>query len=338
MKPHRLAGAGACLAVLVLATLGLGFGAPPSRGATASTIVFVSDRDAYQPGEIYSLAPGRPPRNITHNPSTDIGLAVSPVGDTIAFWSDRSGRFRIYLARSDGSHLRVVNDLKVRRWTIQRCCRRRSSSLDGRRLFADAYVVDVARRTARHVLPDLHCLRRTPSPDGRSIACYTDFKSVTVYDLAGRVRFAFDSDREPLWSRLGLLVERCGHVHAPRLEHHLRHLRPDCRAVRRHGLWLVARRSNARVRSARRRPDREPSTPLSRQGRRWRFAMRQICGRRPPSRRDRRLGPPGADTGAGRKPVLSPVYKGALNPDTSCRALGRRSCSSRSRPAAKGHP
>jgi Tol biopolymer transport system component len=223
MRLRRLARPASFLIVLALGGLGGSDAATPSRGASAGAIVFLSNRDTHQPGEIYSLARGRPPLNITHNRSTDIGLAISPVGDTIAFWSNRLGRFHVYLARADGSHLRTVKDL------VTPSPDALVFSRDGRRLFADVpdpggppwpprpisaapgtYVIDVAHPTARQVLPALRCLRLSPSPDGRLIACFTDYRLETVYDLAGHTRFAFASDQQPSWSSLGMLVSSSG--------------------------------------------------------------------------------------------------------------------------------
>ena len=70
--------------------------------------MFASDRAKFDPGEIYSLALARAPRNVSRSLAGDYGLAVAPTGDQIAFWSGRTGTDRVYLARSDGSHLRRV--------------------------------------------------------------------------------------------------------------------------------------------------------------------------------------------------------------------------------------
>jgi hypothetical protein len=45
--------------------------------------------------------------DVSRSLAADYGLAVAPVGDLIAFWSERSGADRLYLARSDGSHVRL---------------------------------------------------------------------------------------------------------------------------------------------------------------------------------------------------------------------------------------
>src|SRR5664279_1644736 len=82
-----------------------------THAASPGLILFASDRDKADPGEIYSLAPGTAPRDVSRSLAADYGLAVAPVGDRIAFWSDRSGAPRVYLARSDGSRLRLVHGM-----------------------------------------------------------------------------------------------------------------------------------------------------------------------------------------------------------------------------------
>jgi len=102
-------------AATLVALAALGFGpalrAGASHAASPGLIVFASDRGKYNPGEIYSLAPGVAPRDISHTLATEHGLAVAPVGDQIAFWSSRSGEDEVYLARSDGTRLRLVRGL-----------------------------------------------------------------------------------------------------------------------------------------------------------------------------------------------------------------------------------
>jgi Tol biopolymer transport system component len=95
------------LVVLAVAGAAVALRAGSSHAARAG-IVFSSDRLKSQPGEIYSLAPGTAPRDVSRSLAWDYGLAVSPVGDQVAFWSGRTGIDQIYLARSDGSHVRRV--------------------------------------------------------------------------------------------------------------------------------------------------------------------------------------------------------------------------------------
>src|SRR5450432_1663118 len=75
----------------------------PSQAAAPGLIVFASDRDKSDPGEIYSLASGSAPRDVSNSLAAETELAVDPVGNVIAFWSDRSGQGQVYLSRSDGS-------------------------------------------------------------------------------------------------------------------------------------------------------------------------------------------------------------------------------------------
>src|SRR6476646_4550447 len=90
----------AALLAIGLARAGFLHGAGSSHAAARGMIVFASDRDKADPGEIYSLAPGSAPRDVSRSLAADYGLAVAPVGDLIAFWSMRSGRDGLYLARS----------------------------------------------------------------------------------------------------------------------------------------------------------------------------------------------------------------------------------------------
>src|SRR5258705_6582333 len=87
----------ATLLALSLAGAGAVHGAGSSHASASGLIVFASDRDKANPGEIYSLAPGSAPRDVSRSLAGDYGLAVAPVGDLIAFWSGRSGVDRVYL-------------------------------------------------------------------------------------------------------------------------------------------------------------------------------------------------------------------------------------------------
>jgi Tol biopolymer transport system component len=209
----------ATLLALSLAGAGAVHGAGSSHASASGLIVFASDRDKANPGEIYSLAPGSAPRDVSRSLADDYGLAVAPVGDLIAFWSGRSGVDRVYLARSDGSHLRLVRG--------QGPGLAGSNggggaplvfSADGSRLFASysvfhlprtnkayAFAIDPRSATAH----PLHgCYGARPSPDGALEACGAPGKT-SVYDLAGHLRFSLPGFN-PLWSRLGLLTSTPG--------------------------------------------------------------------------------------------------------------------------------
>ena len=69
-----------------------------ARCASASSeIVFASDRANGNPGEIYALAAGRAPVDVSNSPASDSGAAVRPDGKLVAFWSDRTGKLRLYV-------------------------------------------------------------------------------------------------------------------------------------------------------------------------------------------------------------------------------------------------
>ncbi len=72
-------------------------------------IVFAADRTTTRTGEIYSvdLRTGVT-RDISRSLASDSGPAVSPDGDWIAFGSTRSGTLGLYIARLDGSSLRLL--------------------------------------------------------------------------------------------------------------------------------------------------------------------------------------------------------------------------------------
>ena len=183
-----------------------------SHAASPGLIIFASDRDKADPGEIYSLAPGTAPVDVSRSLAPDAGLAVAPVGDRIAFWSDRSGVPRLYLARSDGTHLRLAT-LGSGQGVWQPGGDPPEFSADGTKLFAaytttagtklvpHAYVVDTRTATGRALAPCKGLIR--PSPDGTLVACVFQ-GTTTVTGLDGRVRFrvhgwsAFWSSRDLL--------------------------------------------------------------------------------------------------------------------------------------------
>jgi len=197
------------LAGLSPAAAALALRAHASGAARGGTIVFASDRAKYDPGEIYSLAPGERPRDVSRSLAGEYGLAVAPAGGLIAFWSGRSGVDRVYLARSDGSRVRLVRSpggaLRARTTGSGGAL---VFSSDGARLYATSYsspgafVVDTAGATARPV-PACHGIPR-PSPDVRLVACGTNART-TVSDLAGHVRFTLLGGT-PVWSSRGWLT------------------------------------------------------------------------------------------------------------------------------------
>jgi Tol biopolymer transport system component len=203
-------------AVVLAAALGLAvtLGTDASHAAGPGTIVFASDLDKTNPGEIYSLALGAAPRDISNNLGAESELAIAPVGGLIAFASDRTGKDQLYLARPDGSHVRLVTvaasgipagDLGALEGPTV-------FSSNGSKLFTSyiteqpstehEVVVDTKTATAR---PIGRCLgNAAPSPDGRLVACGSN-DTMTVVDLAGHVRFRLPGTY-PLWSSSGLLT------------------------------------------------------------------------------------------------------------------------------------
>jgi Tol biopolymer transport system component len=199
----------ALLVPLSLGAAAVGLGARASRPSPGGTIVFASDRAKYDPGEIYSLAAGERPRDVSRSLASDYGLAVAPAGDRIAFWSGRSGTDRVYLARSDGSGVRLVAGAGGRL-----LARTPGSggplvfSSDGRRLYATSYdspgafLIDTRSATARSIPACLGIPR--PSPGVTLVACGTNART-TVSDLAGHVRFTLLGGT-PIWSSRGWLT------------------------------------------------------------------------------------------------------------------------------------
>ena len=202
-------------AATLVALAALGFGpalrAGASHAASPGLIVFASDRGKYNPGEIYSLAPGVAPRDISHTLATEHGLAVAPVGDQIAFWSNRSGEDELYLARSDGTRLRLVRGLgDSAASNLARNGGALTFSADGSSLVAvlsrgltvDDFAIDVRRATARAIRRCGGVLQ--PSPDGKLLACSVP-GSTSVLDIAGHLRFTLPY-AGVIWSSRGWLT------------------------------------------------------------------------------------------------------------------------------------
>ena len=199
----------ATFVALSAAAAAFAFTMRPSQAAPSGVIVFASDRDKFDPGEIHLLGTGSAPRNVSRSAAGEYGLAVAPVGDAIAFWSGRTGTDRVYVARSDGSRLRLVRavggDLLARTPGGGGAL---LFSSDGTRLYAttydapQAFLIDPRRATARPVAPCGGIVR--PSPDVRLVACGLGGRT-TVADLAGRVRFRLPGITG-LWSSRGWLT------------------------------------------------------------------------------------------------------------------------------------
>jgi Tol biopolymer transport system component len=204
--------AAALLALCAAAVVG------PSHAAAPGLIVFASDRDKANPGEIYSLAPGRSPRDVSNSLASESGVAVDPVGDLIAFWSDRSGQDRVYLARSDGSQVRLVRTVGPG-VPLEQPQGNGGFPLvfttDGRHLFASLAITPLSGATAWHdfVIDPVAATARAipacagifdPAPDGKAIACGVRGRT-TISDLAGHVRARLPG-AYLVWSNSGLLA------------------------------------------------------------------------------------------------------------------------------------
>ena len=74
-----------------------------NAGATGERIVFELDRDLW-----IMQADGSEPTKLTSGPANDRNPRFGPNGSTIAFSSDRDGRYKIWLMDPDGSNLRAV--------------------------------------------------------------------------------------------------------------------------------------------------------------------------------------------------------------------------------------
>ena len=190
---------------------GAGGGPPPGE------IVFASNRATATPGALYALAATAAPRALSPRAFTAAGLATSPKGRAYAFWSNRTGPFRLLISSGEGSGLRTVvisgptgSDPQYPSWapvfspdgTRLLIPYTPARSAGGRLLFA---LADVRSGPARRL--SLPC-EAVPawSPDGRLLSC-TDFsvKRAFVVDLTGHVRFSTPG-AAVLWSPDGRLA------------------------------------------------------------------------------------------------------------------------------------
>lgn len=184
--------------------------APDAVGARAGVgeIVFVSARATENPGEIYALGAGKAPRPVFHSPYAEVGLATAPKGRALAFWSDRSGSWRLMIS-PDGSSLRTV--AMPAAGALARPLWAPVFSPDGTRVLipytardAIAPIPALALATVTSgPAADLERLCGLPptwAPDGRALACATpDQASVQVADMRGRVLFSAPG-KLALWS------------------------------------------------------------------------------------------------------------------------------------------
>ena len=206
------------LASVLVAMAGAAGTAPATGSAgtadAAGQIVFVSARTTIQPGEIYALAAGRPPRPVFHSPYAEVGLATAPKGRALAFWSNRSGPWRPMIS-PDGIRLRSVaisgaGVLDASPWSPV-------FSPDGAQVvipylphdaIAQVPALAVAGVAAGPAVPIGAFCNAPPvwSPDGRSLACESaNQKDVVVFDLSGHVSLTVPG-RSVLWSAGGDLA------------------------------------------------------------------------------------------------------------------------------------
>ncbi len=174
-----------------------------ARCASASSeIVFASDRANGNPGEIYALAAGRAPADVSNSPAVDEGAAVRPDGKLVAFWSDRTGRTRLYLSRPDGTRLRVLPEPVPVAHAYREPL---VFSPDGSRLLAaigglqcKLFVVDLRAMHSRRVADS--CGGASWSPDGSLIVAPVGGRErQVVLDPVGKRRFSIRGIRA-LWS------------------------------------------------------------------------------------------------------------------------------------------
>jgi Tol biopolymer transport system component/ABC-type branched-subunit amino acid transport system substrate-binding protein len=175
--------------------------------SAASEIVFASDRASANPGEIFSLAAGRAPVDVSRSPAVDQGAAVAPDGKLVAFWSNRTSAPRLYVARPDGSRLRLLPAPVPARDAD-------SSPLvfspDSSRLLVATnspcrlFIVDLRSTHARRL--GNACVGTTSwSPDGSRIVALVGRQQAVVFDATGRRRFSLPGSWA-LWSAHGHLA------------------------------------------------------------------------------------------------------------------------------------
>jgi Tol biopolymer transport system component len=206
------------IAVALAAVAGASAAAPAPGAERARTaageIVFVSPRATRDPGEIYALAPGRARKAVFHSPYAEVALATAPTGRALAFWSDRSGAWRLMIS-PDGVSLRSVavrgvGELEAPPWPPV-------FSADGKRLLVPYLARDAiapvpaiaVAAVASGPAVDLDRLCGLPpvwAPDGRAFACANPNQTrVQVADLGGHVLFT-SSGKWALWSAAGRLA------------------------------------------------------------------------------------------------------------------------------------
>jgi Tol biopolymer transport system component len=183
-------------------------------------IVFASDRTLARNGDLYLLGSGLAPRALTHDPITDTAVAVAPTGRLVAFWSDRSGSWQLYLARPDGTAVRRVGGSVATSPTTPDNLPVFSAS--GATLLVprptssapaaeQTLIVDV-RTGAAHRVAAACWFGFGFAPDGRVVTCQTDPSGpsrLLLFDTTGRVRARFACHQAD-WSATSRFAVDCG--------------------------------------------------------------------------------------------------------------------------------
>lgn len=207
--------------LLLAGTLGaalVAVGTPPapasSRAAESGEIVFASDRASANPGEIYALKPGAAPRNLSRSPYADVALATSPKGRAFAFWSDRTGLWRLMIAPGGGALRSIVVGGRA---GAAHPPAPPVFSADGTQVLIPYLAHDSITQRPQYAIARVRsgparglkteCVSPPAlSPDGKLIACATlGGDRVSVADLRGDVRFTVPG-RNALWSPDGRLA------------------------------------------------------------------------------------------------------------------------------------
>jgi TolB protein len=198
---------------LALGAVGVATGSTGAE-APAGEIAFVSTRATAAPGLLYALAPGSSARLLSPRQYAALGVATAPTGRAYAFWSNRTGPFRVVISRG-GGRLRTVALADPRGADPQYPSTSPVFSPDGGKLLISYSPARSIDGKLRFALADVRsgsakrlrlpcALAPVFSPDGQLLAC-TDFKRAFMLDLQGRVRFSAPG-RAVYWANDGRLA------------------------------------------------------------------------------------------------------------------------------------